>query len=141
MALETKLDWADARFAEPLDAEGVETLLAHLAQRLPARIEYVVEQGKSVGKQEGDEDSDEEDRDEALGLHRVRCLRSLAAHGTIYSALDGESATFRSSTAASPILIFGLRFETIAGYRREEHRPEQVAFIDRIKEKVSEYFC
>ncbi len=96
---------------------------------IPARVVYLVSQQREVGREEGsEEDTEVKPKDNASNVR-----------GHIYAA-GANSATFRSEPTRGSLLVEGFSFDTIAGYRREDHRPDFVALVDLVKEKIYGYF-
>jgi hypothetical protein len=133
-SIDDSVDTVDKRskiiFDRPLALEEAVSLIKIVANELPADVVY--SSTKHAGVYCGSNPSSE----------TVNELRSVELGGSIRKIGDGyPHDTFQSLPVEDdPVLIKGIRFFIIPGYRLKEYNPHIVKLWDEVRDSVQRYF-
>lgn len=142
MCLEDEvMERATIEFPEPLNLDSVEELFVYLTEQMDhCSVDYTLKLHKNVGsvieKEEDEGEQDEQGKSDA-----DEGLLSIAIHGFVRKRFGALGANFSCiGSDNDPLQICGMRFLTIPGYELKEHRKDEVAVWDEVRENVNNYF-
>jgi hypothetical protein len=126
MTLDEILKRATIPFPEPLEIEGIDRFIEHLAHYLQARINYSVKKDGNANALRG-------------GVYLTETT-SISLEGTITTSDASDSFSSGRDIAQSRLQIHQLQFSIIPGYQLQEYRPATIVLWDRTREVVNNYF-
>ena len=136
--VEERIQWEQIQLPQPLDVNGIESLLHYVATHLPGRVDYTLGLTKRFGELHM-MSSNVDTSPRPLASRVELCALRLA--GSFCQRDLTTSASFRGEQSDSdPCLISTLSFSSNSDYQGNGHQPESITLIERVRSLIDQAY-